>query len=74
MKHLKLYEDYTDDNGKNVYTTSGADNTNYLMMKLGKMQNFLKEKGIDAKGTYDVVQQIYNKYLKENPDETGAWG
>jgi len=74
MNHLKLYEDYTDEKGKNVNTTSGPDNTKYLMMKLGKMQKFLKGKGVEAKGTYDVVQKIYTKYLKDNPDEDGAWG
>jgi len=77
MKHIKVFEDYTNDRGSTVHTTSGPDNTAYLTMKMSKMQDFLDKKGVKYdryKVMYDDVQKLYAKYLKEHPTETGVWG
>jgi len=72
MKHLKIFEDYTNPKGKTVYT-KGVDDK-ILLSKMGKMQKWLKTKGVDTyQKSYDEVQQTYANYLRTNPNEKGVW-
>jgi len=73
MKHLKIYEDYNLPNGSKVYT-KGAPTT-ILASKSDKMQKFLTANNINTIGkTFDIIQQTYHQFLRDNPEIEGVWG
>jgi len=61
MKHVKLFEDYTNKDGKTVNTKN--TDTKYKMFRMDYMQKFLDKKGIKypkGKG-FDELHKIFTE-------------